>query len=239
MISDHANSFNIDSTIETEYSCDFQLILDEVNIAIESFYTYLEIHNFASESNEVFLAINESPTFWDIQRYSLQTTFFITLGRIFDEDGKAHSIHKLLDFAIRNPELFSKLALAKRKTTGEKVPDSLTEYLIDVFEPSANDLRELKRALKPFTKKYKLVYRDIRHQVFAHRGIKNKEDISCLFGETKIKEINEILYFLYDLLIELRELFDNGRRPELGIHQYNYKDRIKNSTRAALLKISN
>jgi hypothetical protein len=223
---------------ESEYWRDYELIRDEVNIAIESFYTYLEVHRCAAEDENVYLAFNENPTFWAMQRYSLQTTFFIALGRIFDHGKDSHSIHKLLTSTINHQDYFSKAALAKRKTNGESIPDWLDDYLVDVFVPSSEDLKELKRSLKTHTKKFESTYRDIRNNVFAHRILKEQEHVSDLFENTQIKEIDEILYFLYDLLIALRELFQNGTRPELGISNYDYKDRVKKTTRAVLGSIS-
>lgn len=223
---------------ESEYWRDYELTRDEVNTAIESFYTYIEIHNFAAEDNDVYRTLNEAPTFWNIQLYCLQTAFFIALGRIFDNGQDVHSVHKLLAATLAHPEYFSKRALSIRKTAGKGKPEWLDDYLAEVFEPSMPDLRELKKALAPYKKKFDTVYGDIRDYVFAHKILKEKERVSELFGKTQIKDIDDMLYFLHDLLEALFRLFQDGRRPELGTGTYDYKERIKRTTRSVLRKLS-
>lgn len=223
---------------EIEFWKDYELTRAEVNTAIECFYTYIEIHNYAAEDKKIFRSLNEDATFWNIQLYSLQASFFIALGRIFDNGPDTHSIHKLLAATVAHPEYFSKDSLAIRKSEGKQRPAWLDDYLVDIFEPQASDLRALKKALSPHRAKFKSVYGDIRDYVFAHKILKDKDKVSELFGKTQIKDIDEMLYFFYDLIEVLFQLFQNGRKPELGIGKYDYKERIKNTTRSAMLKFS-
>ncbi len=223
---------------EIEYWKDYELTRDEVNTAIECFYTYIEIHNYAAEDKNVIRSLNEDATFWNIQLYSLQASFFIALGRIFDDGPETHSIHKLLAATVAHPDFFSKNSLAIRKSEGKERPSWLDEYLMHVFEPQTSDLRAFKKALSPHRAKFKSVYGDIRDYVFAHKILKDKNKVSELFGRTQIKEIDEMLYFFYDLIEVLFQLFYNGRKPELGVGKYDYKERIKNTTRSAMLKLS-
>lgn len=219
---------------ESEYSRDHQLIDEEVNLAIESFYTHLEIHACAAEDRDVYRMLNEQPTFWNVQLYGLQSAFFLALGRIFDDGKDCLSIHKLLTATVAHPEFFSRQALALRKSGGGPKPEWLDAYLVDVWEPQVSDLRSLKKALAPFRKKYDRVYDNIRDQVFAHKILREREHVSDLFSKTQIDEIDDILYFLYDLMEALWSLFQDGRRPELGIRRYEYRQRIKTRTRSVL-----
>lgn len=82
------------------------------------------------------------------------------------------------------------------------------------------------------------MYSDIRDYVFAHKILKDKDKVSDLFGKTQIKDIDEMLYFFYDLIEVLFQLFHNGRKPELGVGKYDYRERIKNTTRSAMFKLS-
>jgi hypothetical protein len=223
---------------ESEYWRDYQLTRNEVSTAINSFYTYVEIHNFAGENETVYRTLIDAPAFWNIQLYSLQTTFFIVLGRIFDNGSDVHSIHKLIAATVAHPEYFSKQALAIRKTAGKDKPAWLDSFLVDVYEPDRSDLRTLKKALTPHRKNFDSVYGDIRNHVFAHRILKEEKLISELFSKTLIEDIDDMLYFLYDLLEALQQLFDNGRRPELGTRTYDYKERIKSTTRSVLRQLS-
>ena len=81
---------------------------------------------------------------------SLQTSFFMVLGRIFDQDSK-HNIDKLVKTAQENREIFSKGALAKRKTEQSNNADEwIDDYLKSVYEPTAKDFRELRKKVKEF-----------------------------------------------------------------------------------------
>jgi len=219
---------------ETEYWNDYSLTQTDIVSAIESFYTYVEIHNYAAESKAIYRRMNAHPTFWNIQLHGLQTTFFITLSRIFDGGRDAHSIHKLLAATLAHPQFFSKAALARRKSDGDGEPEWLADYIANAFEPQVSDLRGLKRALAPYKVKYEQVYGDIRDYVFAHKILKDRERVTDLFAKTKIGELDEILYFLNDLMEALWQLFQNGRKPELGVRTYDYRKRIKETTRGVL-----
>ena len=219
------------SMTEAEYWRDYELVREEVHVAIGCFYSWLEIHNFAAGNKAAFLKLNEHPDFWNLQLYSLQLTFFIALGRIFDDGSDAHSIHKLLAATVAHPEFFSKESLGKRKMQGKKKSNWLDAYLDEVFEPSVADLRVLKKTAAQHKKKFDSAYRDIRNYVFAHRILKDKEKVSQLFGKTKIQDINDILYFLDDILEAIWQLFQNGREPALGVENFDQKDRVTDATR--------
>jgi hypothetical protein len=94
----------------------YQIIHNEVIAAIDSFYTFLAIHNFAAEELEVRRYLTEAGSFWNLQLYSLQTTLFIVAARIFDDAPDAHSVHKPVAATIAHPQFFSKHALGARKT---------------------------------------------------------------------------------------------------------------------------
>ena len=56
----------------------------------------------------------------------------------------------------------------------------------DTHEPNVEDLEALSEALKPHEERYRSVYAPIRHQVFAHTGIKDANYVSDLFSRTLI-----------------------------------------------------
>jgi len=219
---------------EKEFWKGYELIRQEVEIAIECFYTWLEINKLASANEEIYKALNKSPTFWNINLYGLQCSFFIVLGRIFDDGHDAHSIHKFIASCLANPQFFSKEALAKRKQGGGQKPEWLDEYIEKAHEPSKQELRNLKSALSNQRKKFDETYKNIRNYIFAHRVAKEAETVSELFGKTKISDIEDMLYFLYDLLEVIWQLYHNGRAPVLGEGKYDYKVRISDTVRSVL-----
>lgn len=224
---------------EKDFWKGYELTRQEVKTAIECFYTWLEINNSASADKEIYEALNKNPTFWNINLYGLQSSFFIVLGRIFDDGKDAHSIHKFIASCLANPQFFSKEALAKRRQGGGEKPEWLNGYIEKAYEPSIQDLRTLKKALSGYRKTFDDIYRDIRHYVFAHKIAKEAEILSELFGRTKIGDIENMLYFLYDLLEVIWQLYHNGRKQTLGERKYDYKARISSTVQSVLNGVLN
>jgi hypothetical protein len=193
------------------------LVHGDVEAAVKSNHTYLAINNLALAEPEILDRFQKYADFWTFTQYALQTTFFISFGRIFDGRHDALSVQKLLALTSGNAELFSKAALLerKRKLLQGPDPDWLAEYIENAWEPSSIDLKPLKKALAPHYEKFEDIYRPIRHRYYAHRGDETKEAISELFSKTRIDEVNEILRFLHTLILALQNLAMNGTRPDL------------------------
>jgi len=60
------------------------------------------------------------------------------------------------------------------------------------------------------------------------------DPISELFSRTSIGDIEDILYDLRDIMAVIFHLYQNGRRPERRDKQYDYKEKVSESTRTAL-----
>jgi hypothetical protein len=219
---------------EAEYWRKYELVRSDVYTAIAAFYTYIEIHTCAAESQEIYNKVSNAATFWNIQLYSLQTTFFIVLGRIFDTNRDAHSIRKFVTETVKHKGYFSKKALAARRleaSRGER-PEWLDEFLKDVHEPTVTDLESLANALTPHEAKFRSIYDPIRNKVFAHSGLGDPKLVSELFSTILIKDIEDIVYFLHDLLEAIWQLWHNGIKPVLGMRSREYADREQASKTA-------
>ena len=224
---------------DSEYCRTLDLIRGEIDTAFESFYTELEMNQLAIEDQTIFDKLNRNAAFWNPISYSLQTTFFMTLGRIFDVHGDALSVHKLLRVTAEHPEYFSKAALrARRLTSVQGTPDWLENFLEGIWEPNTADLRILKKAVAPYQAKFEAVHRPIRNNVYGHNIITEEQLRHDMFESAKIKEIEEILYFLHDLVENLWNLLMNGDRPELGKVNYGYEERVRNNVRAVLSSLA-
>lgn len=192
----------------------FNLIRGDVETAIRSNFTYLTIHRLAAENADIYAKYNRFAEFWVLNAYSLQTTFFVTFGRIFDPRRDAYSVQKVVDATIANPQLFSKTALRERKRKVSKIvgadPDWLVDYINDAWEPSRADLVSLRTALVPHYEKFKTIYQPIRHQVFAHKTIQDDKATAALFEKTLIADVAEILRFLHTLFWAIWEMAWNA-----------------------------
>lgn len=224
---------------ETEYRRNLELITTQVEFAIDSFYTEREINIIASEQPAIFRKLNRDAAFWNLLLRSLQSEFLMTLGRIFDVNNDALSIHKVLSATVTHAEYFSKTALRARKVAeSHGIPDWLDDFINSAWEPTASDLRALKKAAAPYNARFEGVYRPIRNNVFGHNIVTDSGKVSELFEKAAIKEIDEILYFLRDLTQVLFGLFFNGTKPELGQTNDGYKQRVRETVQTVLLDLA-
>ena len=79
-------------TPDEEFWHDLRLVNGDIDKALEVFYTFTGLNTVATQNEAVLAALNQRALLWNILVYSLQTTMFIVLGRIFDH--KAHSIQR-------------------------------------------------------------------------------------------------------------------------------------------------
>jgi hypothetical protein len=100
---------------QEEYWNNFNIIRSEIGIATRSFYTYTEINRLCRDDKIIEKRLNDAAYFWNFQMYALQSTFFISLSRIFDDSSEAHTIDKFLKLTTTHPEFFS-----ERRTSSKK-----------------------------------------------------------------------------------------------------------------------
>ncbi|HWR13405.1 MAG TPA: hypothetical protein VN577_01150 [Terriglobales bacterium] len=151
--------------------------------------------------------------------YSLQTTFFIAFGRIFDRRRDTFSVHKLVETTVQHPDFFLRAALRERKRQAFDItgpdPQWLLDYVSQAWEPRTADLEVLRDALVPHYNTFKSIYQPIRHKYFAHRGVDSQQAITALFSQTLFGDVARILGFLHTLLWAIQEMASNARRPDL------------------------
>ena len=186
--------------------------------AAHAFFLWKGINNCAANDWEVYRSINEQALSWNIITHSLQTTFFIALGRLFDADGDAFSVHSYLRSCIENIDQFSATELRKRKIAANNgnVPDWLEEYMLDAYVPCESDFQRLRGELSKRQKQCEEIHRPIRNQIFAHKDAESMENVESLFEKTRIDQIEELLSFLYQIQEVVWQFLVNGRRSSVG-----------------------
>lgn len=109
------------ASTEEHYWRMFELIRGDVETAIRSNVTYLTIHRLAAENAGIYEKYNRFAEFWMLNAYSLQTTFFVTFGRIFDTRSDVYSVHRMVEDTIANSAFFSRSALRDRKRKASRI----------------------------------------------------------------------------------------------------------------------
>jgi len=219
-------------TAEEHFENELEVFRTEADTATQFFYSLLTINTIASKQKKVLHILNNTPLFWNTVLGGLQTSSFIALGRIFDQKS-THNIDKVLKAAQDNMAIFSKNALAERKRKGVTNADEwLTEYLTNVYVPSAKDFRRLRSHVNKKRIIFENNYRTLRHKFFAHKDISQEAEVLGLFNKTNIPEIQKLLKFLRQLHEALWQLYNNGRKPILLPTRYSVEQIIKNPSQA-------
>ena len=202
----------------------YQEYRNEVHKILASYLFWRMIQNRAASEKVLLNALNRTPLSWIFIRHSLQVTLFITLSRVFDVDSDAFSIDDLLKSCIDQIDIFSRENLRARKIAdlNGNEPDWLAEYLANAHVPVEDDFKRLRGEVSKRRKIFEAAYRPIRHKLIAHNDKDYMDKADELWAETNIKELEEIIWFLYDLQETLFDTYYNGRKPELQGREPNF-----------------
>jgi hypothetical protein len=205
----------------TEFEQELEVLRTEAEAGAQFFYSYLTIHAVAGDNRPVYRLLNGSALFWNTVLASLQTSTFIVLGRILDQNS-AHNVDRVLKMAQSRLDIFSKAALGRRKQGNLKTPpDWLPKYLEGAYVPEAKDFRRLRAYVNKQRRIYNDKYRDLRRKVFAHKELTDPTAVSALFARTNIRELQRLLVFFSRLYDSLWQLFFNGKKPTLRPRRYS------------------
>jgi hypothetical protein len=199
---------------EHQFAKELELFRRESEAASQYLLAYLSTHDTARTRPAVLRALNENAMFWNTVASALQVATFMALGRVFDQESP-HNLDRLVGLAHKHPSIFSIPALARRKQgTSAEPPPWLGEYLLEVYEPKAEDFRLLKRQVAAQRRVYESRYRAIRH-LMAHATVVDGE-AKEVWGKGNTEELKGLVGFLSSLYAALWGLFIDGRKPVVG-----------------------
>lgn len=226
-----------------EEQCDIKAILDmfhlELTLACQSFFAWKTIHNLASADKKIFNSINRNALSWNLILHSLQATFFITIGRIFDTDPSSFSVHKVFRCCKKEIQEFNKDNLRARKLRDSKeIPDWLDGYIEEAYEAKPADFNKLKKEVNKVQKVYDEIYRPIRHKIFAHKDSEYLSNTSGLFQETSIVQAEKILTTLYQAKMSIQHLYNNGKLSAIEYWKLNEEEYVHKDIESLLSKIA-
>jgi hypothetical protein len=223
---------------EAEFESEMKIFSDEVLFASDVFYLDNELNEVAKNDYRLLEALNLDAFFWHTHRESMQTTLFITLGRIFDRSKNTHSVHRIVRAVIGNPGLFEKSSILDRK---RKL--GVREEIVQAFAPSiwtfdASEVTTVKSLLDEADEKFK-VYDQIRNKFYAHRSIAGPSVLYELFELTNKNELEEILKLLKLFDQAVQNLYWNGAKPDLSLTAASHLgDEARRSIKSVMSKIA-
>lgn len=178
-------------------------------------YTEITLHHFFGGDPDLFDRVNEHAGFWNGVLASLQTAGLIALGRMYDEDGSAHTMHALLRFIEDYVGLFRPAALEGRRRTAGMTPKAARTFAEGTWTLKASDLQPIRAEYEHFRRLYKANIEPIRHKVFAHAGKITRQELNELFTKVFLRDLERMVVFPLRLERALSGLYVNGTAPML------------------------
>ena len=191
---------------EARFVRELEHFRNDSNAAAQFLYAWISFHACAHENQNISRKVNEHALFWNTTLGALQTSLFIVLGRIFDRDTLNHTLERLLREASENPAIFSRKALAQRKSKQSPGANWIKGYVQGAYVPTRNDFARLQRYAAGKRAIYERAYKKIRHKVFAHSGISSSAQSDALFAQTNIRELQRLVLSLIALYESLWQL---------------------------------
>ncbi|MDP2502153.1 hypothetical protein BCT47_18360 [Vibrio splendidus] len=186
---------------------------NEVAVLTKAHFTWKYVNAVASADKQILTALKRTPSSWNIFLHSLQTTTFISLGRIFDPNSNSFSIHRLARYCSKNINEFDRTNLKIRKMDGDvKEPEWLEEYLNGAYYPNKGDIKRLREEISSHRTTYETKYKPIRNKVMAHKDFSKIGKNEELFGKTNITELEGIISFCNQVKLGIQEQYWNGRK---------------------------
>ncbi|SNT32880.1 hypothetical protein SAMN05216374_3210 [Tardiphaga sp. OK246] len=175
----------------SDFADELELFRTEEEVAQQYFFGYLALQSIPGRNPAVLDRMNDHPLFWITTRHALLLSAFVALWRIFDQDPRSiHHSDKLLRSVWHNIGEFTRAELAKRKITGGL--DPAAAYVVAKCDLTPKDVGAMRKEVAAWRKVYEARYREIRHGVFAHKGLISA-DSNLLMAQTNIEEMKPML----------------------------------------------
>ena len=198
-------------TKTSEYKKHYRAFEQNIAFAVRTWHHNVHLNNRANEDSAILAALNKAPRYWLDQRYSAVQTTIIFLGKIFDNDGRAHNVDKTLKAANDEKERFSKAELRKRKVELGGEFEGIDEYVANATELNSNDLKVICAEVKKAKAIWETI-KPLRDKIYAHNEMLSDAERKDLFEAVKNEDINNILQILSNVSDALWQAEFNGHK---------------------------
>jgi len=210
----------------------------EVETALRAFYAYKSANELFSHDTSLFY---KNPHFWMIFLGSVQRTLFISLGRLYDPGKDAFTFQKFIKGCRENVEEFGREYVEKRKLDSLRIqiepgrPEWLDGFLNDACYGKLEDIDKLARLAKPYNRRMRGLYMEIRSKIFAHAILHDEAAASDLLADTSLTEIENALTALWSIYEQVWHMAYNGSKDlTFEIRPYRYKDEVHRAVKMAV-----
>ncbi|HOD36235.1 MAG TPA: hypothetical protein PLR20_03865 [Syntrophales bacterium] len=201
-----------------EFEDRLKVLQDEIIKAERCFYSFSAIHDFLSKHKAEG---NKNPLYWNTVKDALLGYFFVTIGRIFDEDKKSQSVVSFVRYCKVYNSIFSKKNLQERKRS-ELAPPDLESYMerIPNVTVSKDDFETIETEIAVKKLVYYDKYENIRDKLFVQEELKKVSREGDLYSEAFVNELEELLNFLNKITRVFGELYFHGTKIDLKKVKY-------------------
>lgn len=219
---------------------DLEEYRNEVDITAWSYYAWKNIRQAAASSEDNVRALNANSWFWNISLHSLQVTFFVALGRIFDNDKRSLGADTFIKKCKANIGEFTKSALEARRLaqSGGTRPDYLTSYIAGAYEADIADFDALRAKVKTYHALYEAKYQPIRHKFMAHKDYASINLKESFFANTSVEEIEDIIRFVDGVREFVFQLHQNGRLIDVDKHKPDLESHVAKDANDLLARLA-
>lgn len=199
---------------EAEFQEELQAFENDIDEVVQCFYIWRTVHAVARKRPRAFDLLNRNAAFWNVAIGSVQANSLIALGRIFDVSHDSHNVKRLLKLIKRNPAIFSKAALRKRKErdlANANALHLLDSVVKDVKEPTPSDFKWLDEFVGKRRRIYEKCYKQIRDKYYAH---KQRGGVAVFVAQSDRAELARLVTDLNNLHGAIWQWYRNGVKPQ-------------------------
>jgi len=200
----------------------------EVEGALRVFYSLKKYMLMRSDPNTVS-KLNRNPDFWLLYQYSLTMNLFIYLRRLYEGGSGTFNFQKFIENCKENIDEFSVESLRERKISEGMSASDVDKYIENSYQPTEDDFKEFsKRVRAAKMKEMKTIATRVASKAFTH-AIYGEKETADLTNQLSFDDIEEALLSIWNCYRQVRQMYDNGTKPDFRVERYPYEQEIYDS----------
>jgi len=208
----------------------FEPLYNDIVTGYHSITILITINKLILTNDGVMGCIGKYPSFWVETINAHKSNVFINLGKIFDKDEKAQSIHFLKRWLIKNNSELKEEKIKIR--SGPRRNIIWDDYRKNIHIFSIEDFSSYKKKVSSLQKEYDLKIKDWRNKIYAHREHFENDEIKL--ENVKYDYIAQIYAGLHGLYNDAFNAFYNGFRFSLEPRKLSNEEEIIQQTTEVL-----
>jgi hypothetical protein len=205
-----------------------EILRHESESSLRTLYA-LKQFKIVMTKDEVVECANKNVYFWRLFEAAFQSRLFIGLRRIYDSGKDTFNIHKFIIICKEKIHTFSIKELRARKSSHRNAHEWIDEFMEKVYEPTVEDFNKLDALVRDNSRRIKKIYTPAASKIYAHAIHTDQDEISNALSDLNFDEIERALNAVWHVYQQVRQLYENGKKPNFDIQPYPYVDEVNES----------